>query len=98
MRHTPAPWKVTRGLENNAKDYILITAANHNGGWPLVLAECGKWDIPAAQANAALIAAAPELLAACKMAFDELGKSNTWKVSTLRLDIIRAAIKKAEVE
>lgn len=40
--------------------------------------------------------AAPDMLEALKEAFAALGKDPRWKVSTLRLDIIRGAIAKAE--
>lgn len=40
--------------------------------------------------------AAPDMLKALKEAFAALGKDPRWKVSTLRLEIIREAIAKAE--
>jgi hypothetical protein len=42
--------------------------------------------------------AALDMLNALKEAFAELGKDSRWKVSTLRLDIIRPAIAKADPE
>lgn len=38
------------------------------------------------------------LLAACQQAYDQLGKDGTWNVSTLRLDVIRPALKQAGVK
>lgn len=40
--------------------------------------------------------AAPDMLKALKEAYAALGKDSRWKVSTLRLDIIRGAIAKAD--
>lgn len=36
---------------------------------------------------------APEILTALQAAYDQLGTSSTWRVSTLRLDLIREALR-----
>lgn len=61
LTHTPGPWKaVDAFVENNPNRWLVA-----RGGWggPNI-ADCG----PGAEADARLIAAAPELLAACRIA------------------------------
>ena len=55
MKHTPGPWKSAPAFENNAPNYFAVVT--------------GAWGAPAiakvysGEANACLIAAAPEMLA-----------------------------------
>lgn len=60
---TPGPWKVSRAFQNNGPDYFVIST--------------GKWKSPAIatcdnEADAKLIAAAPELLEALKEINEDL--------------------------
>lgn len=55
-------------------------------------------DVEENKANARLIASAPELLEALEAVDQALGNDPRWKVSTLRLDIVRVAIAKAKGE
>jgi len=90
-QHTPGPWTVTRSKmeTDGAFDYAISAEGS------LVLAEAfgrdakGGW--PPAEANARLIAAAPELLAMLKVA-------QLWLDVDGRFDMqgINAAIAKAE--
>lgn len=72
-KHTPGPWKVITGEGTSFPDTVYIQAVGKHG-FRSVLAELnddGKNDKVHGsdhdrQANAALIAAAPELLEACK--------------------------------
>lgn len=95
MKHTPGPWRF------NAHGAIFGP-----GGEPIQT--CGEYAIrfgegtEEAFANARLIAAAPDLLKACKMAFKDL-EPFEWTdlpdgyavLATVRK--LRAAIKKAEL-
>ena len=94
MIHTPGPWRaVLTYVHSVREDRRTITS----------VADCGLTPRRAeeAQANARLIAAAPELLEACKAALVELeGLDATFEgldESTYEsLFILRAAIAKAE--
>ncbi len=62
--HTPGPWKL-----NAAGVSVVTEATDRNGGWPngMKLAlTCHNVPLRERQANARLMAAAPDLLAACK--------------------------------
>jgi len=68
QQHTPGPWNVEADQENAhlhpCYQYRFITAGNEDGGtWEIV---ARMPDAPNQEANARLIAAAPELLAALK--------------------------------
>jgi len=73
--HTPGPWTVEEGTH--------IIPANGGGS---VAAAYGD-DLEQAYANAALIAAAPELLAACKQVIAALSQPATYPAD---LALIRA--------
>ena len=68
-KHTPRPWTAVTGLGAHNRDmYIRAGERRPDGTWPVV-AKCCSTAIGArvvVEANAALIAAAPDLLAACK--------------------------------
>jgi hypothetical protein len=65
MKHTPGPWKVAGPIGKG----IWITDETCNNQIAVVY---GENQTPEAEANARLIAAAPELLAACQHAKSEL--------------------------
>lgn len=106
--HTPAPWRI-EGTERFYSGDMPNVVMGPIGGDPIaVVCDFNRYDRNAEQeANARLIAAAPELLAACKAAavLGELGIASTIKVA-LRvhergsfdrlMDTLRGAIAKAE--
>lgn len=86
-KHTPGPWTATDD------GYI-----EHSGGWSVAKAYGAN---PTCAANAALIAAAPDLLAACELAASSLdtyaktgaftaGQPSAWLLSTLCAAIAKA--------
>lgn len=93
MAHTPGPWQVMPP-ERAIHDWVI---ADQEGG---SLAECspaGPWVARAeADANAALIAAAPDLLAALKLLVADVADYEAWQRPCHALDVARAAIAKAE--
>ena len=72
MNYTPGPWKVSRKAPSNvvAKDLIVAYCQGHEK------TETG-YTMKDAEANARLIAAAPELLEACKYAIENLKPKGT---------------------
>jgi len=92
-KHTPGPWH-SGGMPNRAP--VIYTAA----GNPIAVLSIGygrENDQRAAEANAALIAAAPELLAALRQSFDWISRhcrGNPYLTEPGRT--IAAAIAKAE--
>jgi hypothetical protein len=91
--HTPGPWefvpKITAS-ENHKGFFIRAEKVTRNGKWALAEVQPGDEDGNLGEANARLIAAAPDLLAAlrrCK--FDSLN------MSLQDLEFCRAAIAKA---
>lgn len=95
--HTPGPWIITRS--KMATDGAFDYAISADGA--LVLAEAfgrdakGGW--PPAEANASLIAAAPDMLAALREAEGELYQVPPADAEQERvLAVVRAAISRAE--
>lgn len=90
MSHTPGPWKAESNGEINSTvepwGAVATVEANSLGRRRITIAE--------AEANAALIAAAPDLLAACKAMLAKFDHSPLDKVS-VAADMARAAIAKA---
>ena len=101
--HTPGPW-VCRHWDGNQQ--IVIESVRHRGPNELALVRppltatphdgwtCTAEDVAENEANARLIAAAPELLEACKLSLKNV-LSDTIAISTWR-DMLRNAIAKAE--
>lgn len=85
MKHTPGPWK-KRPHFTPAGNAIVVDSSNIG-----IAGVFGKSHEQDAEANAALIAAAPELLEACKMILPYLQSNNGYGA-----DQIEAAIAKAE--
>jgi hypothetical protein len=108
MRHTPGPWHYRRGDEWS---HSVVT---HHGTLPdgsqncWTVADINKMREPAHEANARLIAAAPDLLEALRVfvscslpvstEIDERGHRWTEAYLDQALPIARAAIAKAEGE
>lgn len=91
MSHTPGPWRVFRGRTNKsvprqirAGDFLVAT----------VEGDFGSGDTEEDAANAALIAAAPELLAALEAYVAKCGSAAT---SCVVCAPFKAAIAKARV-
>ena len=82
-KHTPGPWE-------KAEPFATVRAP----GRPCI-ADCGSRSDLDAQANARLIAAAPDLLAALE--YIMAWTPNDWNAETAR-DMARAAIAKARGE
>lgn len=94
MAHTPGPWKIYRTTNGRA---ILGIGDKDAGG--ITDAEFGFWRSGAEyEANARLIAAAPELLEALKAVRDDFGDNCTAERGDEIRAMIAAAITKAEAE
>ena len=87
-KHTPGPWEVHTAAVNFATTprESEIRGGNH------VVVRLGVMHHETAQANARLIAAAPDLLAALQL----IANFSNEDVSDMVRDIARAAIAKAE--
>lgn len=73
--HTPAPWEVCRAVTPTDGEFDFGIAAKIEGGSVCIAEVFGRVAIdirPAAEANAHLIAAAPELLSALQAIVEEI--------------------------
>ena len=86
--HTPGPWWV----ERRVGDALQVNAEHRGKGSSYCIASVNHWEGPIDHANARLIAAAPDLLAACK----RLSGVITNYVTLADVDALNAAIAKAE--
>ena len=71
MKHTPGPWEFVPKLtasENHRGYFIRAEKATRNGKWALAEVQPGDEDGKIGKANATLIAAAPDMLAALRQA------------------------------
>jgi hypothetical protein len=92
--HTPGPWRVTYSDDGGFQVGVEL----HDGAFDVVICARGSWTHRAKEslANARLIAAAPELLAAL-VGLIELGRKDTSNPKyDGYYDTARAAIAKAE--
>jgi len=92
--HTPGPWAFTD--EMYGLDHMRVYGVNDHSGQGV--ANCGYGDSGEAQANARLIAAAPDLLAACRymLSEDVTGGSIHWQGNThTALAMMERAVAKA---
>lgn len=71
-RHTPGPW----GLDSNPRHVVRYESANEGRIVDIAIA-LGSFDSDEADANAHLIAAAPELLVACRLLLHRLVELDT---------------------
>jgi hypothetical protein len=90
-KHTPGPWKVIASgdgsfaIEDHAEVYIIA----QRNSWPS--------RIPESQANASLLAAAPELLAACKEVYEWMNRLPIPTEGCLpKMQVLHDAITRAE--
>lgn len=90
-QHTPGPWQTDEAAHDAPYQNIRVTA-NGRSVCTVWIDDAPVPDFNAGQeANARLIAAAPELLAACKLAFDQtcsVGRPKDWE--QLRAAIVKA--------
>ena len=93
-KHTPGPWRATMGTSQMSDPGTTIY---HQGRWGVYSDADSHGD---QEADARLIAAAPELLEALKHCEDvfmrhEINRVDGEQISELALSVIRAAIAKA---
>jgi hypothetical protein len=69
VTHTPGPWEV---IDNNRKGDLYIGAKNDVNAFAIANIILPLIDSATVRANASLIAAAPDLLAACQAALEEI--------------------------
>ena len=89
MKHTPGPWHAVQDRNGSNCD-MLVETENFR------IATCGRADSLVAQANANLIAAAPELLSACKATVADAEKAVNPASRLYGYEALKAAIAKAE--
>ncbi len=92
-KHTPGPWTAIKATYSDDR--------GTNDFWHVAYTDRGKtWSMKTAgdegRANAYLIAAAPDLLAACKAMIDELDRTGRVSESGVNAKAARAAIDAAE--
>lgn len=93
--HTPGPWHIRKGPDR----YIVADPEKVDGGISWVTVARAYPDAKEQDANARLIAAAPELLAACEAALRYLDYTDPMGVeSQEEQDLLDAAIRKARGE
>lgn len=92
MKHTPGPWEITRSFDPGYKN---ISAPKHTALAQVVWCMEDEERSPMCEANAHLIAAAPELLEALEALVADESKEY---IPTRLWDAARAAIAKAKGE
>jgi hypothetical protein len=91
MKHTPGPWVI----QTDNRGFYWIDKLTNDGGFSI----CNLGNVEEAKANAALIAAAPELLEACR---DTLTRLEWWEEDRENrcidnaFAVLKCAIAKAE--
>ena len=104
-KHTPGPWEV-RADPSHYDSFTTVVAGSgeqRKGMLRELIVEIGGWaGIETAEANARLIAAAPDLLAACQRLVTLIDESDQWSdvvSGTAMGEIVneaRTAVAKAE--
>ncbi len=89
MPHTPGPWTITPPSGIGLHD-VLFGSVTANDGAALIIPHAGRGEI--ATANAHLIAAAPDLLAAGIAVLD----AGDWNADVAARKTLRLAIAKAK--
>ena len=69
-QHTPGPWFIDTAITSDLEDHVCISAKLHGMLAQVVWRMEGAERTPTCEANARLIAAAPELLEALRMWLD----------------------------
>ena len=103
MKYTPGPWEVVKTTFENGKSRIEVLRAGYSEPICHVhyTGTCNRWRyVLPVEDNAALIAAAPNLLEACKaaMAYTAANAERTLCAEVDVYDRCRAAIAKATGE
>jgi hypothetical protein len=96
-KHTPGPWEFVPKLtasENHKGFFIRAQKATRDGKWALADVQPGDEDGRIGTANARLIAAAPDLLAALQVARGYVD-DHQGRHSVADLEMVDAAIAKA---
>lgn len=91
MKHTPGPWKAIEHKSVNLNDYIQILA----GSWDIAHNKFSARNWEEEQANARLIAAAPDLLEACQAALNDLYRQMDSQMTEETEQKVKNAIAKA---
>lgn len=86
QQHTPGPWAIYGGVQNEG-EFII-----HKGATDIAVT---RWALGDCNANARLIAAAPELLEACQTLATLLDAGDWFATGRLAVKQARAAIAKA---
>lgn len=94
MSHTPGPW----GIEVDAETRELNITSRHRPYVAIVLTEDVAWADTQCRTNAALIAAAPDLLTLARQYANDMRYPPAQDSRKRRLEAIEAAIAKATVE
>lgn len=89
MKHSPGPWEIEQNTYGPIKGDVRIVMSDPKG-WEIAKITSD----PFVMANARLIAAAPDLLSACKDAVETLLKGMDEQEA---VDVLEKAIAKAEV-
>ena len=97
-KHTPGPWNASlEAFDNDGMQETVIEAIRGQASVAVAL-DFGPENIEWRPANAKLIAAAPDLLDACRKivaAFDALAPSSAARAAPMGINAARAAIAKA---
>lgn len=76
VAHTPGPWWIERRLG----DELQVNAKHRGEGSSYCVASINHWEGEADRANARLIAAAPDLLAALRKAAAYIGNTPSFRI------------------
>lgn len=97
-QYTPGPWEINTVEADDDGDLCLMVWGDTQAVCALIVDDDEGWDRETAEANARLIAAAPELLEACKAAkeycgkpFNEINGADAERVYKLCAEAIAAA-------
>jgi len=91
-QHTPGPWKVAEAFINNQPNRLFVSEGKWGGK---NIADLGEAD-EANNANARLIAAAPELLAALQSLIQYLPEEDIYYEDASSYRQIQRAVERAE--
>lgn len=97
-KFTKGEWKYNDGLKGKYFPHVCIPSIRSNGlpdETDYLTVNCGGWNIETHQANAKLIAAAPDMLAALKEYVDHCERTETRKFNNSFYTQMKAAIQKA---
>jgi hypothetical protein len=105
VTHTPGPWVVEFATDKRGSDVIRTAGPVHSGATKgIEIAKLGnrvKGKVGDYRHNARLLAAAPDLLEACRMFLEDFNKplgSNGLRVRRDTVDRMTAAIAKADAQ